>query len=83
VATPTATGFYAQAGAFADESNARRLAERLLAAGFEGVMTLPVVVSGRQVHRVRVGPVNTVDQYDALIDRLRTLGIEDARLALN
>ena len=83
VAAPTATGFYAQAGAFADETNARRLAERLLAAGFQGVMTLPVVVSGRQVHRVRVGPVTTVDQYDALLDRLRTLGIEDARLALN
>jgi rare lipoprotein A len=80
---PAAAGFYAQAGAFAEEGNARRLAERLLAAGLEGVMTLPVVIGGRQVHRVRVGPVSTVDQYDTLIDRLRTLGIVDARLALN
>jgi len=81
--TPAATGFYAQAGAFAEEANARRLAERLRAAGLNGVSSMPVMVAGRQVHRVRVGPVTTVDQFDAVIERLRALGIEDARLALN
>lgn len=82
-AARAAAGFYAQAGAFADESNARRLADRLAAAGLGGVATVPVTVGGRSLHRVRVGPVNTVEEFDLLIDRLRGLGIEDARLALN
>ena len=78
-----AGGFYAQAGAFGEEANARRLAERLAAAGLAGVKTVPVTVGGRPVHRVRVGPVTTVEEFDLLIERLRGLGIQDARLALN
>ena len=78
-----AGGFYAQAGAFGEEANARRLAERLAAAGLPGVQTVPATVGGRPLHRVRVGPVATVDEFDSLIERLRGLGVEDARLALN
>ncbi len=76
-------GFYAQAGAFGEEANARRLAERLAAAGMAGVTTVPVTVGGRPLHRVRVGPVTTVEEFDLLIDLLRGLGVQDARLALN
>jgi len=32
---------------------------------------------------VRVGPVATVPEYDALVARLEKLGIRDARLALD
>jgi rare lipoprotein A len=83
VAAPATGGFYAQAGAFGEEANARRLAERLSAEGLAGVSTLPATVGGRPLHRVRVGPVSTVEEFDALIDRLRGLGVVDARLALN
>lgn len=82
-AATAAAGFYAQAGAFADVGNARRLADRLLAAGLAGAAVVPATVGGRTLHRVRVGPVGGVEEYDVLIERLRTLGIEDARLALN
>jgi cell division protein FtsN len=44
---------------------------------------MPATVGGRPLHRVRVGPVSTVEEFDALIDRLRGLGVVDARLALN
>ncbi len=82
-AAPAAAGFYAQAGAFGEESNARRLADRLAAAGLAGVATLQASVGGRTLHRVRVGPVASVEEFDALIERLRVLGLADARLALD
>jgi rare lipoprotein A len=83
-AAPLATaGFYAQAGAFGEEPNARRLAERLAAAGIAGVQTIPATVGGRPLHRVRIGPVGTVEEFDLLIERLRSLGVVDARLAVN
>lgn len=83
-AAPAAVGgFYAQAGAFGEEANARRLTARLSAAGLPGVQTVPATVGGRALHRVRVGPVSTVEEFDALIERLRALGVEDARLALD
>jgi rare lipoprotein A len=80
---PPAAGFYAQAGAFGDETNARRLVERLASAGLPGVSTVPATVGGRPLHRVRVGPVASVEEFDALIERLRGLGVADARLALD
>jgi rare lipoprotein A len=82
-APPVPAGFYAQAGAFGDEGNARRLGERLAAAGLAGVTVMPANVEGRALHRVRVGPVATVAEFDALVERLRGLGIPDARLAVN
>lgn len=74
--------FYAQAGAFADEGNARRLAERLHGAGVAGVAVSEARVNGRQLFRVRAGPVASVAEFDLLIDRLRAAGVESPRLAL-
>jgi rare lipoprotein A len=78
-----AGGLYLQAGAFSDEANARRLAERLRAAGIGNVFLLPSRSGARTLHRVRVGPVGSVAEFDALSARLATLGIADARLALD
>ncbi len=75
--------FFAQAGAFADEDNARRLAERLREAGVLDVAITEARVEGRRLFRVRAGPVGSVIEFDALIERLRRAGIESARLALD
>ena len=74
--------FFAQAGAFADEGNARRLAGRLREAGVGEVAVSEIRVDGRRLFRVRVGPVTGVGEFDALIERLRGAGVESVRLSL-
>jgi len=75
--------FFAQAGAFADEGNAQRLAERLRDARVGDVAISETRVDGRRLFRVRVGPVAGVSEFDALIERLLQAGVESARLALD
>jgi len=74
---------YMQAGAFADRGNAQRLVERLRAAGIGNAFVQPGVVGGRTLHRVRIGPVGNVAEFDELSGRLAKFGITDARLALD
>jgi rare lipoprotein A len=81
-APPVADRFYAQAGAFAEEDNALRLAARLREAGVAGVSVTEVRVDGRRLFRVRAGPVANVAGFDLLIEQLRAAGVESPRLAL-
>jgi rare lipoprotein A len=75
---PNAT-LYIQAGAFGVEDNARRLADRLRAAGIPTVaLREPAGVS--RLWRVRVGPVADVAAYDRILSQLQGLGVE-GRLA--
>jgi rare lipoprotein A len=74
-----AAPMYIQAGVFADHENARRRVEVLLAAGVE-LASLEDIGSPRALHRVRVGPFASVEEFDLNLQRLRTLGIADARL---
>ena len=73
---------YVQAGAFADEQNAQRLLTRLQAAGLASAFVASPLTSKTHLYRVRVGPVGSVAQFDELTARLATLGIADARLAI-
>ncbi len=73
---------FVQAGAFANEGNARRLLARLHAAGLTRAFVLARPEKSR-LYRVRVGPVASVAEYDALVASLERLGIHDARLALD
>jgi rare lipoprotein A len=70
---------FIQAGVFADHENARRRVEALLAAGLE-LASLDELSGQRTLHRVRVGPFATVEEFDFNMKRLRDLGITDARL---
>ncbi len=79
-AAPTAR-LYAQAGAFAEEQHARRLAARLADAGIAGVAVSEAQVEGRRWFRVHAGPVGSVAEYDALIERLHAAGVESPFLA--
>jgi len=81
-APPPADRFYAQAGAFAERDNAERLARRLRDAGIADVSIAEARVDGRRLFRVRAGPVAGVDEFDALIERMRAAGAESPRLAL-
>ncbi|HUG03602.1 MAG TPA: septal ring lytic transglycosylase RlpA family protein [Steroidobacteraceae bacterium] len=81
-APPAVNHFFAQAGAFAEEANATRLAERLRASGIEGVAVTEARADGRRLFRVRAGPVASVGEFDRLIERLRAAGADSPRLAL-
>jgi rare lipoprotein A len=72
---------YAQAGAFADERNARALVERLKSAGVDGAFVQSPPERGSRMFRVRVGPVADAAACDALAARLGALGITDVSLA--
>lgn len=82
-APASADRFFAQAGAFAEEDNALRLAARLREAGVAGVSVSEVRADGRRLFRVRAGPVASVAEFDALIERLRAAGAESPRLVVN
>jgi rare lipoprotein A len=78
---PRAAALFAQAGAFGTEENATRLRDRLRGAGFGDAFVRRDEVGGRTVFRVRIGPIEGVPEYDALVARLRALGHTDVRLA--
>jgi rare lipoprotein A len=71
--------FYIQVGAFSRLQNAQRAASTLRAAGLPAFMLAPQARA--PLLRVRVGPIASVQQFDALIARLRSLGYPGARLA--
>ena len=74
---------YVQAGAFAERDNAQHLLERLQAAGLTNSFVVPPLEGHPRLYRVRLGPVGSVGQFDQLAARLATLGIRDARLAVD
>ncbi len=79
--TPPPT-LYVQAGAFAVPANAQGLRLRLQQAGLTTAAILPPP-AGSHLYRVRVGPISSVADFDALAAQLATLGVPDARLALD
>lgn len=78
---PLAAGhFYIQVGAFSQADNAQRVARKLRDAGLEHVFTL-APAADQPLQRVRIGPIASVQQFDALVARLTALGFPGARLA--
>lgn len=62
---------YLQVGAFSEQANAQRFADSLQTQGFANAH----MDSGQRLHRVRVGPVDSVNDFDALVTRLRAIGV--------
>jgi len=80
---PGAAPMFIQAGVFSDHENARRRVEDLLAAGLELASLDELPRNERTLHRVRVGPFASVEEFDLTMKRLHELGITDARLITN
>ena len=81
--SPPPAEIYAQAGAFAVEQTATGLRDRIAAAGIANVRLQSDVSGARPLYRVRIGPIESVSAYDALVARLRAIGIEGLTLAPN
>ena len=74
---------YVQAGAFADQNNARRAIATLQGAGLTTAFVAPPSSDKPQLYRVRVGPITDVAQFDQLAAKLARLGFPGARLAMD
>ena len=72
-----------QAGAFATHANAQNLATRLKTGGFKTVFVQAGRAKGKTVYRVRIGPINTVPDFDRIAAALKLAGVHDARIALD
>lgn len=70
---------WVQVGSFAEKDNARRLKQRLRDADVDDVDVDHVEVNGRDLWRVRIGPVD-VEDLGRLLARLRELGLSRPRV---
>jgi rare lipoprotein A len=79
-ATPAAivSGYAVQLGVFGNESNALNLKRKLASVGDASVT--PVESNGRMLYRVRMGPYNDEVAAREIRDRVRTLGVTDAKI---
>ncbi|MGI9224205.1 MAG: septal ring lytic transglycosylase RlpA family protein [Woeseiaceae bacterium] len=71
---------YVQVGAFGDRANAERRQSALSSGGIGNVFVFADEAASPPLYRVRIGPIGGVDDYDALVTRLETLGITDPYL---
>jgi len=68
---------FVQAGAFSNFENANRVRARLSELGT--VKVSPVLINGRDLYRVRVGPLTSVAQADHMLEQVISSGYTDAR----
>ena len=80
-ATPPVVNQWLQAGSFAQRENAERLRATLAAHGITATRIDPRTDGTRTLHRVRIGPLAGRAELEDYVERLRLLGIPDARLA--
>ncbi len=78
--TITSNLVYVQVGAFGDRANAERRLATLSDAGIEKAFIHEERTPQRTLHRVRIGPVDDVIQYDILVEELENIGITDPYL---
>jgi rare lipoprotein A len=80
--TGDAPVLYVQVGAFSQRENAERMHTRLLAEEFSDAFIFEDVTEERRLYRVRVGPIPSVEAYDATVAGLGTLGIDSVHMII-
>ena len=73
-------GLFLQIGAFSNRTNAENLRSRLLAANIPSPNISEGRSANRTVYRLRIGPLSSPGQADALLPGLAEVGIHDTRL---
>jgi rare lipoprotein A len=83
-ASPASAGniaqIYVQVGAFGDAQNARRRLALLRDNGISKTFVQEDTARSPTLYRVRIGPIADVTQFDALVARLKKLGIAESHL---
>ena len=70
------TQIYVQAGSFGNPANAEQLAYNLRNIGNTHVQ--PALVNGQNYYRVRIGPLSDVPEADTMLERLASIGQQNA-----
>ncbi len=71
---------YLQVGAFGERHNATELKQRLEANGFGNVLIHEDSNGSPALYRVRLGPIDDIEEYDALVRQVAALDIRDTHL---
>jgi rare lipoprotein A len=74
------SGIYIQAGAFANHENALRVRDAI--AELAPATITPVSATGQRLFRVRLGPLASVDDADAALERVVKRGYAGARIVV-
>ncbi len=75
------TAMFVQAGAFTNVGNADRLRAKLASLGRSQV--IPAVIGSQRFYRVRVGPIHSLAQADAVLARVVAAGHPEARIIVD
>ena len=81
VPVPGRTQLWVQIGAFQARNNADRLAARMRAVGAASVST--IYQNGKALYRVRFGPIATVDEADAMLNKVIGQGENGAQIVVD
>jgi len=73
---------YIQVGAFGEHENANQLKNQLSELSLGAVTISSVVQNSKQLHRVRIGPLSTVESADDTVAELDAMGMSDHRVVL-
>ena len=73
-----ASNIFVQAGAFGEYANANRVQARLASVG--SVRISSVLINGRDLYRVRVGPLASVAEADRMLETVARAGYRSARI---
>lgn len=80
---PTDARLFLQLGAFGERTNAQRLVDEVGRAGIRGAHLQTVRVDGRRLQRVRIGPLASHQDAEALASRVRQLGLATPRVTMD
>jgi rare lipoprotein A len=78
---PVTTQIWVQVGAFHSESSAASVLAQVETLGNGEISSL--LKAGQTLHRVRLGPVQTVSEADKLLDGVMNIGFSGARIIVD
>ena len=73
---------FIQVGAFGERENANQLVNQLNPLNLGEISISSVTRNSRQLHRVRIGPISTVELADKTAEQLNSLGMRDHRVVI-
>ena len=82
-APPSPNDIYVQVGAFGDVDNAKRRFVLLRDSGISSAFVHKDKSHTPALYRIRIGPVRGVDDYDALVRKLASIGVIESHLVTN
>ena len=75
-------GIFVQVGAFGSRDNLDRVRARLAAIG-QPASVSPIRSGGQRLQRVRIGPLDTVERADGVLNAILQAGLTDAKIVVD